>query len=117
MRLRILDPVLKSKQHSRGQNNGRTFTVASYTSAKFALNMQAREQIRKQGYFQPTDKKVAVRISYRANRMNVDNVSGFILDALEGAAYIKDGQVDVLTVKKRRNGENWLFLNVRILNK
>ena len=118
MRARIMieNPQLCSKQHSRGYGrNGHTFTVKSYTKAKYDLNTEVKDQLRKQSWWNPVFSKVAVRMSYRANRMNVDNVAGFILDALEGAAYLKDGQVDILAVKKRRKGGDWLGITLRTL--
>jgi Holliday junction resolvase RusA-like endonuclease len=121
MRARVIipDAVLMSKQHanhrSHGGNGHMMFTDRGYTNAKKALNFQARAALAKVGWMKPAEEKVALRISYRANRMNVDNVAGFILDALEGAAYLKDGQVDILSVQKRRKGDDWLGISVRVV--
>ena len=118
MRARIVipNPVLMSKQHanhrSHGGNGHMMFTDREYTNAKKTLKWQAKSALAKIGWSKPTESKVALRISYRANRMNVDNVSGFILDALEGAAYLKDGQVDLLSVRKRRTGTAWLGISI-----
>jgi Holliday junction resolvase RusA-like endonuclease len=115
-RIWLPDIELKSKQHSRGYSKtGRTFTDPKYAYAKKYLCWATKLALQKQGWSEPVKTNVAVKISYRANRMNVDNLAGFCLDGLEGAAYLKDGQVDILVVHKRRKGPVGLGITIRTL--
>lgn len=112
------DAPLCSKQHSskRGWSGKHMmYTDGKYAAAKKAFHWMARSALVKQGWTRPVECYCALRISYRANRMNVDNVQGFIMDALEGAAYLKDGQVDIVHVRKRRTGPPWVGLYIRTL--
>lgn len=93
------------------------FTDKGYTAAKRALNFLAKVEFAKRGWAQPTKELVALRVSYRANRMNVDNAGGFVMDALEGVAYFKDGQVDIATYYKRRTGPVGIGIGVRTIKK
>ena len=115
--IELHDVQIMSKQHSRGMRYGRTFTNHAYTAAKDALYWRAKGALYAAGWENPVACNVAVALSYRANRMNVDNVVGFVLDALEGCAYLKDGQVDVLRVRKRRKGPTWVGISLRTLER
>jgi Holliday junction resolvase RusA-like endonuclease len=121
MNIRIFIPDFEpmSKQHanhrSHGGNGRMMFTDKGYTAAKRGLNFLAKVEFAKRGWTQPTKELCALRVWYRANRMNVDNAGGFVQDALEGVAYFKDGQVDIATYHKRRTGPIGIGIIVRTL--
>jgi Holliday junction resolvase RusA-like endonuclease len=111
---RIFIPDFKplSKQHSRGMCYGRVFTNANYTRAKNNLRMLAKMALIKKGWREPTKEKCALYVGYKSNRMDVDNVLGFVMDALQDVAYIRDSQIYRATAEKLFKGP--IGLDIRI---
>ena len=95
---------VESKQHSRSYSRtGRTFTNHAYERARDTLGIMARLALTRKGWPSPVETKVIMRMSYRG-RFDVDNAAGFVMDALQGVAYVRDSQVVCLTVRKRLDG-------------
>lgn len=104
---------VKSKQHSRGYAaNGRTFTDRKYADARKTLFWEAKAALVKQGWARPVECKVALRVSYRG-RHDVDNAGGYVQDALQGAAYVRDSQVILATYRKRLKGPAGIAITIR----
>jgi Holliday junction resolvase RusA-like endonuclease len=114
-RLWIPNMVPMSKQHSRGYAaNGRTFTDRKYGAARHALFWEAKAALEKQGWTTPVEERCTLRVSYRG-RFDVDNAGGFVQDALQGAAYVRDSQVVMATYRKRLKGPMGLSIIIHTL--
>lgn len=113
-RLWFPDVIPLSKQHSRGMRYGRTYRLKSYTEARDALAKEAKVLLYNQGWRQPIECRVALRVSYRG-RFDVDNAGGFVQDALQGAAYVRDSQVVLATYRKRLKGPNGIKIIIHTI--
>ncbi len=110
------DMEVKSKQHSRSYTRtGRTFTNHLYAGARDAFGITAMMALASAGWREPVNDKVAMRLSYRG-RFDVDNAAGFIMDALQGVAYVRDSQVIMLAVRKRLKGNMGVGITLRTLD-
>lgn len=106
----LLGVDIMSKQHSSKRSNGDNgrmmYTVRSYSKAKLAMNLLAKDALRKKGWWVPVKCSVALKITYY-RRQDLDNAAGFIMDALQGVAYNDDRQIALLVVRKKKSvGKN-----------
>jgi Holliday junction resolvase RusA-like endonuclease len=117
MRARIFIPefIPLSKQHSRGMNCGRIYKLKSYSDAMTALAWKCKLALRLEGWLTPTAFNCALRVTYRG-RFDVDNAGGFVQDALQGVAYVRDSQVVMATYRKRRTGPYGIGITVWALS-
>jgi Holliday junction resolvase RusA-like endonuclease len=117
-RIWLPDVVPMSKQHSARISHGRgkhmMFRNPEYTAARNALTWNVKLELAKKGWIQPVKCKCAIRISYRG-RFDVDNAGGFVQDALQGAAYVRDSQVILATYRKRLKGPKGLNIIIHTL--
>jgi len=108
--------TVRSKQHSSRISDGRgrhmMFRDPAYTALKTELHLRATAALMRAGWTAPTEERVAMRLTYRG-RFDLDNAAGFVMDALEGAAYVRDSQIAIMTVAKRPAGEIGLTITVR----
>lgn len=117
-RIWLPDIVPMSKQHSarRSHGHGRRmmYRDPQYTAARNAVYFAARQALIRQGWYEPVTCRCAIRISYRG-RFDVDNAGGFVQDALQGAAYVRDSQVILATYRKRLQGPDGLAIIIHTL--
>lgn len=110
--------VPMSKQHSARRSHGRgrrmMFRDPKYTAALVALKWEVKSVLAKQGWIRPVECRCAIRISYRG-RFDVDNAGGFVQDAMQGAAYVRDSQVLLATYRKRLTGPEGLSIIIHTL--
>jgi Holliday junction resolvase RusA-like endonuclease len=115
-RLWLPDAPLRSKQHSRGYGKGgHTFTTKDYKDARMILGQQAKIELNKQNWREPVACYCALRISYRG-RYDTDNLGGYVQDALQGIAYVRDSQAILTTYRKRLNGPIGLYIIIHTLD-
>ena len=121
MRATVFIPGVKplSKQHSGGRNGNRYFVKSEYTAAKNRLGWEAKRQLMAQGWPIATDEKVWIRISYYGNtdRFDLDNASGFVMDALAGIAYKNDRRARRGSVVMDLPGPDAVKITLRMLPK
>ena len=112
--------TVMSKQHSarRSHDRGRhmMFLDPKYNALKTELHLRAKAALMRSGWMAPTEEQVVMRLTYRG-RFDLDNAAGFVMDALEGAAYVRDSQIAVLTIAKRPAGEMGLTITLREMGK
>jgi Holliday junction resolvase RusA-like endonuclease len=107
MRARIYLPGIEvqSKQHSRSYSRtGRTFTNHTYAQQRDDFGTLAKAALRRCGW-SLTEKKCSMSLSYRG-RFDLDNAAGFVMDALQGIAYLRDSQIVAMHICKRPAGDN-----------
>ena len=106
---------VESKQHSRSYTRtGRTFTNTQYASARRAIGLMVLVELRKQKWFEPVECKCSMILSYRG-RFDLDNAAGFIMDALQGIAYVRDSQIISIHIRKRLKGPMGVKIFIRTL--
>lgn len=91
-----------SKQHSGGVCGKRHYVKAKYVEWKYTVGWMAREQAKTQKWVMSEyhiDLKMEISV-IGAKRLDLDNIAGGIMDALNGVIYTDDGQIMELIVRK-----------------
>lgn len=120
MNIRVWLPDLEplSKQHSARRSHGRgkrmMFKDPRYAGEMNYLRWLAKAEFAKRGWTEPVTCRCALRVSYRG-RFDPDNAGGYVQDALQGVAYVRDSQLDLATYRKRRSGPVGILIIVHTL--